>query len=63
MKVWCYFGADGRICADSDFSTEDDAWRIMLGWPTVEEVNLARAKGDRMEQIEIQLPSSENEQQ
>lgn len=17
MKVWCYFGADGRICADS----------------------------------------------
>ena len=53
MKVWCFFGADGRICADSDFKTEDEAWRVMLGWPTVGEVKAAKKRGDRVEQIEV----------
>ena len=53
MKVWCYFGADGRVCADSEFRAEADAWRVMLGWPTRAEVRAAIARGDRVAQIEI----------
>lgn len=57
MKVWCYFGANGRICADSDFRDAEDAWRTILGWPTVGEVTAAQARGDRVVLIEINEPS------
>lgn len=56
MKVWCYFGADGRVCADSGFKDEDEAWRVMLGWPTRGEVRRAQRRGDRVEEIEINAP-------
>ena len=56
MKVWCYFGADGRTCADSSFRDRDEAWRVMLGWPTVGEVRNAQARGDRVAQVEILPP-------
>lgn len=57
-KIWCYFGADGRICADSMFQSEDDCWRVMLGWPTLGEVLHARQRGDQVRQIEISVPDS-----
>jgi len=56
MKVWAYFGADGRVCADSQFQSEDDAWRVMLGWPSRGEVRAAQERGDRVTQIEIVQP-------
>lgn len=56
MKVWCYFGANGRVCADSSFRDADDAWRTMLGWPTVDEVREAQKRGDRVVQIGIEVP-------
>lgn len=52
-SVWCYFGADGRVCADSDFRTADDAWRIMLGWPTRGEVRAAQERGDSVKLVDI----------
>jgi len=57
MKVWCYFGADGRICADSSFQDARDALRIMLGWPSFGEVRRALDAGARVEQIEIEMPA------
>lgn len=60
MRVWCYFGASGRICADSDFKTEDEAWRVMLGWPTRREVKAAQDRGDKVKLIAIG-PISERE--
>jgi hypothetical protein len=53
VKVWCYFGADGRICADSHFQSADDTWRVMLGWPTRGEVAAAKERGDHVVQIDI----------
>lgn len=57
MKLWCYFGADGRICADSDFQSAEDTWRTMLGWPTGVEISEAKALGDWVKQIEMPSPS------
>jgi len=57
MKVWCYFGANGRVCADSDFKSEAETWRTILGWPTTGEVKAAQARGDRVEQIEVNAPT------
>lgn len=61
VKVWCYFGANGRICADSEFRSAEDAWRTMLGWSTVGEVREAQARGDRVVQIEISEAVKMNE--
>lgn len=53
VGCWAYVGSDGRFCADSDFKTEDDAWRIMLGWPTHGEVRQAKADGDKVVWVEV----------
>jgi hypothetical protein len=53
VKVWCFFGEDGRIVADSDFRTAEDVWRIVLGWPTKGEVRKRQERGARVEQIDI----------
>lgn len=47
-EVWAYIDEQGRILADSTFTAEDDAWRVALGWPTVGEVNAAKARGCRV---------------
>jgi len=57
MKVWCYFGANERICADSDFKDAAQVWRVMLGWPTHGEVRAAQARGDVVLQIEMPCES------
>lgn len=52
IKGWCVtfpnnypvFVADGEICGDA---SERDAWNIALGWPTAEEIEEAKAAGDR----------------
>ena len=61
MKVWCYFGANGHICADSSFKNAEECWRILLGWPTKGEVKAAQRRGDQVRQIEISVPDSTGE--
>jgi hypothetical protein len=55
--VWTYVRADGRIIADSDFKCEDDAWRIVLGWPHPDEIDAAKARGDTVVQMRFQKDS------
>ena len=57
MKVWCYFGADGRICADSSFHDASDVLSTMMGWPTYGEVKRAVEAGTRVLQVEISAES------
>ena len=53
-KVWCYYGAGGRILADSSFKGEDHVWSIALGWPSEKEVEWAKQNGDLVRLIEIE---------
>lgn len=54
-RCYCYIGADGRVCADNHFANEDDAWRVMLGWPTRGEVKAAKARGDKVVLVDLSV--------
>lgn len=56
MKVWAMIYPDGKILADSTFRDEAHVWRIGLGWPDKEEIEAAKKKGHRAEQVEIHIP-------
>ena len=43
--MWAVLFSDGRIVTGSDMETEDDAWRIALGWPGPEEIEDAKLRG------------------
>ncbi len=43
--MWAVVFPDGRIVTGSDIQSEDDAWRIALGWPGSEEIQDAKWRG------------------
>jgi hypothetical protein len=43
--MWAVVFPDGHIVTGSDLNTEDDAWRIALGWPGPEEIEDAIKRG------------------
>lgn len=43
----------GMVVADSGFSTQSNAWKIMLGWPDGEEIEEAKARGDKVIRVKI----------
>jgi len=45
FSVWAYVSAGGCVLADSAWATEQDVWRIVLGWPGPEEIAEARRTG------------------
>ena len=43
--MWAVVFPDGHIVTGSDLKTEDDAWRIALGWPGPEEIEDNKQRG------------------
>jgi len=43
--MWAVVFPDGRIVTGSDLETEDDAWRIALGWPAPDDILAAKHNG------------------
>ena len=43
--VWSVISPTGEIKVDSHSQSEDDAWRIALGWPDAEEIERAKKEG------------------
>lgn len=43
--MWAVVFPDGHIVTGSDLQTEEDAWRIALGWPSLEEIDEAIKRG------------------
>jgi hypothetical protein len=46
-RAYAVIGPDGSLVADSTFPDAESAWRIVLGWPTRDEIEAAKAKGYR----------------
>jgi len=56
LITWIAIRPDGSVLADSsDFRTEADAWRIILGWPTQYEIDDARKRGFRVEHVRLSI--------
>lgn len=51
--VWAFIRPDGNVLADSTFLTEEDVWRIGLGWPSNLEIEEAKRLGYVVRQIEV----------
>lgn len=51
--AWCVIDPQGNVEISSEWKTEDDAWRVRLGWPTHGEVKDAKASGWRCERVSI----------
>lgn len=45
LEMWAVVFPDGRIVTGSDLETEEDAWRVALGWPTPAEIFHAKETG------------------
>jgi hypothetical protein len=46
ITAWVMIDPEGRVLVDSrDFKSAEDVWRIVLGWPTLEEVRGAKRAG------------------
>jgi hypothetical protein len=58
-EIWAYIRNDGRVLADSTFRDEDDAWRIALGWPHQSEIEHAKAAGDRVVRVRVEVVGGE----
>lgn len=50
---WCVVDPNGKVEISSNWVTEDDAWRIRLGWPTRGEVREAKLNGWRCIRVAI----------
>ena len=55
MKVWAMLFANGRVLADSDFKSAADVWRVALGWPSNEEIEAAKKRGDMVTQLIVRV--------
>lgn len=55
VEAWAFVGEDGRLLVDSRFESEEDTWRIALGWPTHGEVKAARLRGCRVERVKVRI--------
>lgn len=53
LQSWAFIDERGRILADTTFESADDAWRIALGWPTISEIDEAKARGCRVARVTI----------
>ena len=43
-----YVDSNKRVIIDSSFKDESDVWQIALGWPSTEEIEIAKASGDKI---------------
>lgn len=43
--MWAVVFPDGHIVTGADMPTEEDAWRIALGWPHKADIEEARKRG------------------
>lgn len=46
-RAWAIVKPDGAILLDSEFASEDQAWQIVLGWPSDSEIEHAKKSGYR----------------
>jgi hypothetical protein len=52
-KAWAIIRPNGTIDVSSHWETEDDAWRIILGWPTRGEVRERKEQGWKAREVTV----------
>lgn len=52
-ELWAIIDPQGHVEASSDWTTPEHAWRVVLGWPTREEVREKQAQGWRCVRVRV----------
>ena len=53
MKYLAFVFPNGRICIDDELKTEEEMWRVYLGWPDPQEIEHAKIAGYKIVEVEI----------
>ena len=56
--MWAVIFPDGHIVTGSDLQTEEDAWKIALGWPGPSEIEHEKAKGAFAQKVRLRYYQS-----
>jgi hypothetical protein len=56
--MWAVIFQDGHIVTGSDLQTEEDAWKIALGWPGPSEIEHEKAKGAFAQKVRLRYYQS-----
>lgn len=46
-QAWAIIKPNGDILLDSNFADEAQAWQVALGWPSDDEIEIAKKEGYR----------------
>lgn len=55
IEAWAILFPDNHILVDSNFVTEEMAWRVALGWPDNYEIERAKKNGHRAMRLKIDV--------
>lgn len=55
MKALAFINTNGVMHIDTSFVTEEEVWRIFLGWPSKEEIEQAKRLGAKVVEVEITI--------
>ena len=55
MKALALISTSGIMHIDTGLKTEEELWRIFLGWPSKEEIERAKRLGAKVVEVEITI--------